>query len=105
MGEAKRNLTKRKSYYICQKCGYQTAKWMGRCVDCGEWNSMIEELEPIKLSKCNISGKEVRHPVPIKEIELETSGRIVSAISEFDRILGGGIIKGSLFRYKYKLIN
>lgn len=80
--------------FSCQTCGYQSPKWMGRCPDCGEWNSLLEER--------HVSGKrdflflEEERPKQIKEISWTEEGRIFSGISEFDRILGGGVVRGGL---------
>lgn len=80
----------------CQECGYQSPRWMGRCPDCGEWNTMVEEpLEetPPVISKWKTSQV---LPMPIVEITSFKSKRYLTGILEFDRVLGGGIVPGSL---------
>jgi DNA repair protein RadA/Sms len=86
--------------YACQKCGYQSRKWLGKCPDCGEWNSFAEEkLRAINKEKeTSRSGFRLRQvqPVAYTDIEPQDEARISCGISEFDRVLGGGIVPGSL---------
>jgi DNA repair protein RadA/Sms len=79
---------------VCQGCGYQTAKWMGRCPDCGQWNSFVEEsLEPpVKSGRPSATGP----PRRIDAISLDPKLRFRTGILEFDRTLGGGLVPGSL---------
>ena len=74
--------------YICKNCGYKSTKWLGRCPNCGEWNTFEEEKKEIKkeYKKTSSSLKEVR------KIERE---RIKTGIDEFDRVVGGGLVSGS----------
>ena len=83
----------KETVFICESCGYQTPKWMGRCPSCGQWNSLIEKekKEPKNALRGNISP-----PTPIKEISIKGENRIKIGIEEFDRILGGGIVPGSV---------
>ena len=91
-------MAKIKKAYFCQQCGYESAKWLGRCPSCGEWNSFVEET----IAK--ESGSNVRHsftgvkPIPrrIDEINFENEVRISLGSDEMDRILGGGMVAGSL---------
>ena len=83
----------KKFIYACQSCGYQTPKWLGRCPDCGEWNTFVEEAQGV--------GSEVDTPVmgqprPIDAISLDSHERVQTGIVEFDRTLGGGLVPGSL---------
>ncbi|MCD6452263.1 MAG: DNA repair protein RadA [Acidobacteria bacterium] len=83
-----------KTVFICQGCGYRSPKWLGRCPECGEWNSFLEEVaeerrEPIPLVK---GGEPKRY----SEIVDEREQWIKTEISEFDRVLGGGLVPGSL---------
>jgi DNA repair protein RadA/Sms len=92
-----------RSAFVCQECGAQSPKWMGRCADCGAWNSFVEErVEPSSRGGANgadsryglaASGSEARRWSDIDAIATE---RLSSGISEFDRVLGGGIVPGSL---------
>lgn len=90
-------MQKAKRYFSCQACGYQTPKWLGRCPDCGEWNTMIEEIiDSPDLSGGVIIGGGSTGPLPITDVESGEGKRLSSGISEFDRVLGGGIVPGSL---------
>ena len=83
-----------RSIYVCQSCGYQTPKWMGRCPDCGKWNSIVEEAQRPE-GKARKSPSMTR-PQAINAISLASEPRLKTGISEFDRTLGGGIVSGSL---------
>lgn len=90
-------MTKEKFIYICQACGYQSHKWLGKCPECDQWNSFLEELiqglETHKISK-HQSPEDI--PIPLDTIEYHNNIRISSYIAEFDRVLGGGIVPGSV---------
>ena len=83
-----------KFIFVCQSCGYQTPKWMGRCPDCGQWNSLVEEL-PESAKKPGIAST-MGHPQRIDSISLDPELRCQTTIIEFDRTLGGGLVPGSL---------
>lgn len=90
-------MAKKSTAFFCQSCGYESAKWLGQCPGCREWNTFVEE--PVdkgsKSGKMSFSpGRAV--PVMLKDITGGESERISSGIGEFDRVLGGGIVKGSL---------
>ncbi len=89
-----------KSIYVCQNCGAQQPKWMGRCPDCGEWNSFAEEKPVIAQAGSSPRGGGFRlqetTTLAYHEIESQDDARQPSGISEFDRVLGGGIVPGSL---------
>ena len=87
-----------RSVFSCQHCGYQSPKWMGRCPDCGKWNTLIEEaVSPPSLSGSHGPGMAPSvEPVAMGSIELSDIARITTGIEEFDRVLGGGIVPGSL---------
>ncbi|HLT22219.1 MAG TPA: ATPase domain-containing protein, partial [Bacteriovoracaceae bacterium] len=90
-------MAKVKTVYTCQGCGYQTAKWLGKCPDCGEWNSFTE-ADVVKASKAQPKsiGTRTSKPKTISEIEEESFERYQTGISEFDRVMGGGVTLGSL---------
>lgn len=90
-------MAKIKTTFTCQECGYQTAKWMGKCPECNQWNSFSEEetIKPSKASPKSISGRESR-PKTISEIETQTFHRYETKIHEFDRVMGDGVTVGSL---------
>ena len=85
-----------KSIFRCQQCGYESSRWLGRCPDCGGWNTLIEEV--IKEDKkYSLHPEEYSIPLPITEIKIpENKSRYKLGVAEFDRVLGGGIVPGSL---------
>lgn len=93
-------MSKRKTKYVCQECGYESPKWMGKCPGCNTWNTMVEELEPTRTvagkgafrTGASLSSKSV----PITDIQTEDEARILTSIQEINRVLGGGIVPGSL---------
>lgn len=83
--------------YFCQNCGYESAKWMGQCPGCHEWNTFVEELIDKKSAgKGKAAGSESARSVRLSEIEMKQDKRISTDIAELDRVLGGGIVQGSL---------
>ncbi len=91
--------TKAKTVWYCSSCGNESPKWMGRCPACGEWNTMIEEPKAARAqpdSRGGFSGVERSRPVKLHEISAEGELRRSLSSAEVDRILGGGIVRGSL---------
>ena len=93
-------MAKIKSVFICQECGYESPKWMGKCPDCSSWNTFTEE-QVVQQNKSTKEAIKVRQLAkkPIKKLSEVTSSksdRIVTGISEFDRVMGGGIVKDSI---------
>ena len=86
------------SAFFCQNCGYESAKWMGQCPGCKEWNTFVEELVDRKA----LSGSGKRKPaseakpVPLSSIVASDEERVSTNMKELDRVLGGGIVRGSL---------
>ncbi|MDR5695591.1 MAG: DNA repair protein RadA [Armatimonadota bacterium] len=79
--------------YVCQECGYEAPKWLGRCPGCGGWNTFVEEpVEPRRKLPTGLSSA----PVPINSVSLLPEARVSTGIGEFDRVLGGGIVPASL---------
>ena len=91
---------KTSSAFFCQKCGYESAKWMGQCPACREWNSFVEEpvVRASSGSSQGITGKASKsaEPSSLSSIELNDEERFGTGIGELDRVLGGGIVPGSL---------
>lgn len=83
--------------FFCQECGYESAKWMGQCPGCHSWNSFVEEpVQKVqKGASARLTGNQVK-PVTLEEIETSETERISSGMAELDRVLGGGIVPGSL---------
>lgn len=90
-------MAKIKTKYACQSCGYESAKWMGKCPGCGEWNQMVEEITSSAPSvHANTFQSEPSQPESISSIDTAMEPRIPTGSTEFDRVLGGGIVAGSL---------
>ncbi|CAH0347484.1 DNA repair protein RadA [Bacillus sp. CECT 9360] len=95
---------KKKTKFICQSCGYESAKWMGKCPGCGDWNKMVEEVEIVKPARRGAfahsemtAGKgERQKATPITMIETSQEPRISTDLAELNRALGGGVVQGSL---------
>ena len=88
---------KKKTVFFCQNCGFESAKWLGQCPACHEWNTFVEEA--YHTSSSSSSGKTVQNnikPSTLDEISGSDESRISTHMEEFDRVLGGGIVKGSL---------
>lgn len=93
----------RNTAFFCSECGYEASKWYGQCPACKAWNTMTEEPIAKKVSAKGISGIQTvqsstadNHPVSLKDISLEDKERTATGIEELDRVLGGGIVGGSL---------
>ena len=83
--------------YFCKECGYETSKWLGQCPGCGQWNSMVEEPARKKVvAKVSIVKEGQSKVSPITDISLEAEEKLSTGLGELDRVLGGGIVKGSL---------
>jgi DNA repair protein RadA/Sms len=95
---------KQKTVFVCQECGAQSPKWLGRCSDCGAWNSLVEERQlPPSATAGAGSGGAARYglastsgPQLYADIDTVVAERISTGVSEFDRVLGGGVVPGSL---------
>ncbi|BAF70167.1 DNA repair protein RadA [Nitratiruptor sp. SB155-2] len=85
-----------KSIYECQHCGYQSAKWMGKCVNCGAWESFIQISAKDQKIQKQVERSSHSQPKPITEIEKEKIQRISTGSEELDLVLGGGLVEGSL---------
>nr|WP_295933562.1 DNA repair protein RadA [uncultured Dyadobacter sp.] len=92
-------MAKARTAYFCQECGYNSPKWVGRCPSCGEWNTFVQEVIEKEDKKTSVSWKSVNlanRPRAIAEIVYENEPRIGTADGELNRVLGGGIVRGSL---------
>jgi len=90
-------MAKAKTVFVCGNCGYESAKWLGKCPACNEWNSFYEEKINNAVSNNNASGKQKSSvPRKLKEVEGINTARNSTGIGELDRVLGGGLVKGSL---------
>lgn len=90
-------MSKSKSVFICQNCGVQSPKWIGRCSSCGEWNSFVEEIiSTEKKTSVQVLSKSNIKPSLISEIILAEQERMNTGNMEFNRVIGGGVVPGSL---------
>ena len=89
-------MAKNKSVFFCGECGYESAKWLGQCPACKAWNAFCEAPAVKKGGSSLKQGVAASLPIKIKDVSLETDERVTTGISELDRVLGGGIVKGSL---------
>ena len=87
-----------KTVYTCQSCGHNAPKWMGKCPECGKWDSLVEEnlqRQPAAAGSRQWAAP-AAEPVPIDAVEIKDEQRLFTGIREFDRVLGGGLVSGSL---------
>ena len=93
---AKRTQTR----YVCQNCGYSTAKWLGKCPECGQWDTLVEEvaasITPTRQRPSYLTVTEAPTPKTLRQVNKVQVHRLSTGIHEFDRVLGGGIVPGSL---------
>jgi len=86
-----------RSVFVCQQCGAKSPKWVGRCPECGGWNTMVETQEEFKVQSSKFKvARAVAKPQKLSEIKFSKKPRLSSGISELDRVLGGGIVPGSV---------
>ena len=88
-------MAKVKTKWICQNCGYETAKSLGKCPECSSWGSFVEEIEQTAAQRTSLPLDDIK-PCLIDEITIDHSIRVSTGIEEFDRVLGGGLVQGSL---------
>ena len=90
-------MAKEKVIYYCQSCGAESSKWMGQCPACKEWNTLVEEVVSSKKGARSVNRQEIKAKVTkLKDIEATKEERIRTKIGELDRVLGGGIVPGSM---------
>lgn len=90
--------TKSKTVFVCGECGYETPKWVGKCPGCGEWNTMVEDVRLPQKTAVSAAPRPAHtfSAMPLSQINAADEYRFVTGISELDRVLGGGIVKGSV---------
>ena len=88
-------MSKKHTIYRCQNCGYVSYKWLGRCPACGEWNTFVEEKKEV-VHTSKIVDKDQGKILPINEVDIKNEERIPTGYDELDRVLGGGVVPGSL---------
>ena len=89
-------MAKIKTKWVCQNCGYETAKYLGKCPDCGQWSTLVEEFsDNSSTTSTKVALNDIK-PCLINEIVIDNSIRFSTGIEEFDRVLGGGLVQGSI---------
>lgn len=86
-------MSKNKTIFVCQECGFESSKWMGKCPSCNQWNTFVEEIEKTKTKQSHSISV---NPLLLNEVDVSIDERYKTGINELDRVLGGGIVKGSL---------
>ncbi len=89
-------MAKVKTIFVCQQCGYQSAKWLGRCPDCNNWNTLVEESQVQENQPSRYQFSVVQPPQSLLDVETSEEIRQPTHIKELDRILGGGVVAGSV---------
>ncbi len=93
---AKNDKTRGKTIFVCQQCGHEEFKWLGRCPECNEWNSFAEQKvssSPVRPTRNSIS---LNRPQELSQVAIESTDRVPLPMAEFNRVIGGGIVPGSL---------
>ncbi|EHI70882.1 DNA repair protein RadA [Streptococcus ictaluri] len=90
-------MAKKKATFICQECGYQSPKYLGRCPNCSAWSSFVEEVavKEVKNARVSLTGEKSR-PIKLKDVDNVSYHRTQTDMAEFNRVLGGGVVPGSL---------
>src|SRR5688500_18544972 len=83
-----------RTVFTCSACGHQAPKWHGRCLGCGEWNTLVEESGPADRKAARKAG--AARPVRLADVRATQIARLTTGIAELDRVLGGGLVPGSL---------
>lgn len=89
-------MAKNKTVFVCSSCGYESPKWLGKCPACNEWNTFYEEKVISSSKSSNGKSKEIVKPIELNKIEGKTDLKISTGFNELDRVLGGGLVNGSL---------
>lgn len=94
-------MAKTKTAYFCQSCGYESAKWLGKCPSCAQWNTFVEEIvekaaTSVPTWKTETSSRKLSKPSKVDDIQSSVERRILTGDKELDRVLGGGLVEGSL---------
>src|SRR5213592_3167206 len=91
----------RDSHFVCQECGHSALTWTGRCPGCGEWNTLVEAKRPStgggrRTGSAKSAAVTAARPVPLHEVVAPKENRLLTGIAELDRVLGGGLVPGSV---------
>ena len=89
-------MAKQSTVFVCSNCGNESSKWFGRCMACGEWNTCYEEKVNTKANGTKASSKKEATPIKLNEVKKQDILKVKTGFAELDRVLGGGLVKGSL---------
>ena len=82
--------------FVCQECGHASIRWLGRCPECEQWNTFVEEIEEVASTHPRFAAQPASDPAPVTRVAASESDRQLTGIGEFDRVLGGGVVPGSV---------
>lgn len=91
--------------FVCNECGYESSKWLGKCPACNQWNTFFEEKVVGSSGQAKVKEKAKSEVIKLNEVEKKTTIRIKTGVSELDRVLGGGFVKGSLTLLRWRARN
>ncbi len=94
-------MAKAKTIFVCSECGNESAKWLGKCPACNNWNTFYEQKIETKTTKYSKSNKERVEPKKLSSYQSEETIRTSTGFEELDRVLGGGLVKGSLILLRW----
>ena len=89
-------MAKESRQFVCQECGHASIRWLGRCPECEEWNTFVEEVQETGLVHPRLVAQPASDPAPVTRISASEADRQLTGIGEFDRVLGGGVVPGSV---------
>ena len=91
--------------FVCNECGYESSKWLGKCPACGQWNSFFEEKVVSGGTSAKEKSKTKSEVIKLNQVEKKTTIRVKTGVQELDRVLGGGFVKGSLTLLRWRTWN
>ena len=89
-------MSKSKSVFVCQSCGQESPKWTGKCSGCNEWNTLVEQLHNSSKSKQTLYEVQIKKAIPVSSINENSAIRLITNDEEFNRVVGGGLVSGSV---------
>ncbi|MEC7005234.1 MAG: AAA family ATPase, partial [Bacteroidota bacterium] len=89
-------MSKSKSVFLCQSCGQESPKWTGKCSGCNEWNTLVEQLHNSSKSKQTLYEVQIKKAIPVSSINENSAIRLITNDEEFNRVVGGGLVSGSV---------
>ena len=98
-------MAKSKTVFVCNECGNESTKWLGKCPACNSWNSFYEQKVVESKNKFKIQDKKINIPQKLNSYEAKETIRTLTGFGELDRVLGGGLVKGSLILLRRRTWN